>query len=117
MNRWRFDGVEVIEDCYNANLDSTLAALETLCGFPCAGRRVAVIGGLAELGIHTARAHASIGRRAATLGLDRLVGIGDAATVSVEAAADAGLAQALSVDSLETAATLLRSCLRPGDCL
>lgn len=117
MNRWRFDGVEVIEDCYNANLDSTLAALETLRGFPCAGRRVAVIGGLAELGIHTARAHASIGRRAATLGLDRLVGIGDAATVSVEAAADAGLAQALSVDSLETAATLLRSCLRPGDCL
>jgi UDP-N-acetylmuramoyl-tripeptide--D-alanyl-D-alanine ligase len=117
MNRWRWDGVEVIEDCYNANLDSTLAALETLRGFPCSGRRVAVLGGLAELGIHTARAHEAVGRRAAALGLDRLVGIGDAAAISVESAADAGLRQALAVDSLDTAATLLRSWLRPGDCL
>lgn len=117
MNRWRFEGVEVIEDCYNANVDSMTAALEALRGFPCAGRRVAVIGGMAELGVHTARAHATVGRRAAELGIDRLIGVGDAAALSVEAAAEAGLEQALSVDSLETAVVALRSFLRPGDCL
>ncbi len=117
MNRWQFDGVEVIEDCYNANLDSTLAALETLHEFPCRGRRVAVIGGMAEQGVHTARAHATVGRRAAEWGVNRLIGIGDAAAVTVESAASAGLEQALSVDSLETAAAALRSFLRPGDCL
>lgn len=117
MNRWQFEGVEVIEDCYNANLDSTLAALETLRLFPCAGRRVAVLGGMAELGLHTARAHATVGRRAAEWGVNRLIGIGDAAAVSVESASEAGLAQSISVDSLETAAAALRAFLRPGDCL
>ncbi len=117
MNRWQFEGVEVIEDCYNANLDSMIAALDTLRSFPCAGRRVAVVGGMAELGVHTARAHAAVGRRAAECGVDRLIGVGDAAAISVESAASNGLAGALLVDSLEQAAASLRSFLRPGDCL
>ncbi|MBL9138604.1 MAG: UDP-N-acetylmuramoyl-tripeptide--D-alanyl-D-alanine ligase [Verrucomicrobiales bacterium] len=117
MNRWQVDGVEVIEDCYNANLDSTLAALETLRAFPCSGRRVAVLGGMAELGIHTSRAHAAAGRRTAELGIDRLLAIGDLAAVSAEAATDAGLAQAIVVDTVEAAASHLRTWLRPGDCL
>lgn len=117
MNRWRFEGVEVIEDCYNANLDSMLAALEALRGYPCPGRRVAVVGGMAELGSHTARAHAAVGRRAVDLGIDRLIGVGDAAAITVEAAAESGMENAVSVDSLETAAAALRAFLRPGDCL
>jgi UDP-N-acetylmuramoyl-tripeptide--D-alanyl-D-alanine ligase len=117
MNRWQYEGVEVIEDCYNANLDSMLAALEALRAFPCLGRRVVLVGGMAELGIHTARAHAVVGRRAAELGIDRLIGVGEAAAVSVEAAVEAGMGQALSVDTLETAVGALRAFLRPGDCL
>ncbi|MCC7376995.1 MAG: UDP-N-acetylmuramoyl-tripeptide--D-alanyl-D-alanine ligase [Verrucomicrobiales bacterium] len=117
MNRWQVDGVEVIEDCYNANLDSTLAALETLRIFPCSGRRAVVLGGMAELGVHTSRAHAAVGRRAAELGIDRLLAIGDLASVSAESASDAGLSQAIVVDTLETAASHLRAWLRPGDCL
>ncbi len=117
MNRWQWEGVEVIEDCYNANLDSTLAALETLRAIPCAGRRVVLLGGMAELGAHTARAHTEIGRRAAELGIDRIVAVGDAAALSAEAAADAGDVHAVVVDTLEIAAETLRSFLRPGDCL
>lgn len=117
MNRWQSGGVEVIEDCYNANLDSTVAALETLRSFPSKGRRVVVLGGMAELGRHTARAHVAVGRRAAELGIDRLLAIGEPASLSAEAASDAGLAQAIAVDSIETAATNLKAFLRPGDCL
>ncbi len=117
MNRWEFEGVEVIEDCYNSNPDSMLAALESLRAFPCVGRRVAVVGAMAELGVHTVRAHERIGRRAAELGLDRLIGVGEAASLSVESAVDAGMKQAVAVDGVETAATFLRAYLRPGDCL
>jgi UDP-N-acetylmuramoyl-tripeptide--D-alanyl-D-alanine ligase len=117
MNHGEHDGVDLIEDCYNANLDSTLAAIETLRSFPCAGRRVMVLGTMGELGTHTERAHVTVGRRIAELGIDRLVTIGEVAAVSAEAAADAGLEQVLAVDSLVTAARHLRTFLRAGDCL
>jgi UDP-N-acetylmuramoyl-tripeptide--D-alanyl-D-alanine ligase len=117
MNRWTMDGVDVIEDCYNANLDSTLAALDSLRAFPCTGRRVVVLGPMAELGAHTARSHAAVGRRMAELGLDRLLAVGETAAASAEAASDAGMEQALAVDSIDTAAVSLRTFIRPGDCI
>lgn len=117
MNRWEFEGVQVIEDCYNANPDSMVAAMEALRDFPCVGRRVVVMGGMAELGVHAVRAHERVGRRAVALGIDRLVGVGNAASVAVEAAADAGMGQAVAVDEVETAVAVLRAYLRPGDCL
>lgn len=117
MNRWRWGGVEFIEDCYNANPDSLLAALETLRAFPCAGRRAVVLGGMAELGVHTRRAHAMVGRRLAELGMHRLVTVGDAAAVSAEAAQEAGLSHVATVDTVADAAASLRSWLRPGDCV
>ena len=43
-------GIRVLDDSYNANADSMLAALQTLRDLPCAGRRVAVLGDMAELG-------------------------------------------------------------------
>ena len=48
------NGVRVLDDAYNANEDSMLTALETLKDYPCAGRRVAVLGDMAELGPHSA---------------------------------------------------------------
>jgi UDP-N-acetylmuramoyl-tripeptide--D-alanyl-D-alanine ligase len=117
MNRWEFEGVQVIEDCYNANPDSMAAALETLRGFPCSGRRVVVMGGMAELGRHGPRAHARMGHRVAELGLDWLVGVGRDAALAVDAAVGEGMGSAVAVDAVEGAAAALRAYLRPGDCL
>ncbi len=50
-------GVRVLDDAYNANADSMLAALQTLREMPCAGRRVAVLGDMAELGESAGSAH------------------------------------------------------------
>ena len=47
------DGVRVLNDAYNANPTSVLAALESLAALP-ARRRIAVLGVMAELG-HVAR--------------------------------------------------------------
>ncbi len=58
---WEADGVRVLDDAYNANADSTIAALETLCDLPLQGRRVAVLGDMDELGAHSEAAHAEVG--------------------------------------------------------
>ncbi len=67
MQFWEANGVRVLDDAYNANADSTIAALETLCDLPLQGRRVAVLGDMEELGAHSEAAHAEVGRRAAEL--------------------------------------------------
>ncbi|MGA3283609.1 MAG: UDP-N-acetylmuramoyl-tripeptide--D-alanyl-D-alanine ligase, partial [Verrucomicrobiota bacterium] len=46
---WEAGGVRVLDDTYNANADSALVALETLCDLPLQGRRVAVLGDMNEL--------------------------------------------------------------------
>ncbi|MBI5599855.1 MAG: UDP-N-acetylmuramoyl-tripeptide--D-alanyl-D-alanine ligase [Deltaproteobacteria bacterium] len=64
----------VLNDTYNANPDSTLAALKTLASMN--GRKVTVIGSMLELGSGSEEAHAEAGRLAATLGVDVLVTVG-----------------------------------------
>ena len=50
MERREVSGFDLILDCYNANPESTVAALRTLATLPTRGRRVAVLGEMLELG-------------------------------------------------------------------
>lgn len=54
-------GATLLVDCYNANPDSTRAALETLAGWPDATRRLAVLGDMLELGESAALLHRQTG--------------------------------------------------------
>ncbi|MFB0516753.1 MAG: UDP-N-acetylmuramoyl-tripeptide--D-alanyl-D-alanine ligase, partial [Candidatus Neomarinimicrobiota bacterium] len=65
---FRFNGVTVIDDSYNANLVSTLAGLETLLGTTSKGRRIAVIGDMLELGRFSEEHHRRVGEFAAARG-------------------------------------------------
>jgi UDP-N-acetylmuramyl pentapeptide synthase len=105
-------GVRILDDTYNANADSMLAALQTLADLPCSGRRVAVLGGMAELGRHTGTAHAEVGRAAARLGIDAVFAVGDFASATVEAA---GTSRACGFGTTEAAALAVLHFLRPGD--
>jgi UDP-N-acetylmuramoyl-tripeptide--D-alanyl-D-alanine ligase len=109
------NGVRVLDDAYNANADSMLAALETLTDLPCAGRRVAVLGDMAELGPHSAEAHAEVGRRAAELKVDQLFAVGRLSGVMGAAARAAGLMQVVELGEVETAANAVKHFVRPGD--
>lgn len=112
---WQVGGVRVLDDSYNANADSMAAALQTLCELPCTGRRVAVLGDMAELGAHTLAAHEEVGQRAAQLGVDQVVAVGRWAAVTAAAARAAGLKQVIEMPDVTTAAAQLPGLLRPGD--
>ena len=112
---WEAHGVRVLDDAYNANADSMLASLQTLADYPCRGRRVAVLGDMAELGAHTAVAHREVGRRAAELGLNALVAVGQWARETAQAARDAGLREAHEFANVAVTASALRALLQPGD--
>jgi UDP-N-acetylmuramyl pentapeptide synthase len=108
-------GVKILNDAYNANADSVAAALETLRELPCSGRRIAVLGDMAELGRHTADAHAEVGRRAAELKVDQLFAVGRMAGVMGAAARAAGLVRVSEWGDVDTAAQALKRCVQQGD--
>ena len=94
VSRWRMeitdrpDGVRVVNDAYNANPDSMVAALEALRVMSGGGRRsVAVLGTMLELGEESRRGHTEVGRVAAALGVDRLVVVGEEARPMCDGAA------------------------------
>ena len=80
------DGLAVINDAYNANPDSMAGALRTLAevarsrkdSLPGA-RSVAILGDMLELGERSDQLHARMGELAATLGIDRVIAVGDQA--------------------------------------
>ena len=115
MQFWEVNGVRVLEDCYNANADSMRAALETLCGLPLQGRRVAILGDMAELGAQTEAAHAEIGKFAAELKIGQLFTVGKNSAATAKAARDAGLLRVIEFTDVEAAMKVMTNFLKPGD--
>src|SRR6266699_5461865 len=97
------NGVRVLDDVYNANADSMVAALQTLQELPCKGRRVAVLGDMAELGASSESVHEEVGRRAAELGVGQLFAVGKMASAMARGAREAGLNRVFEFEDVETA--------------
>jgi UDP-N-acetylmuramoyl-tripeptide--D-alanyl-D-alanine ligase len=112
---WEANGVRVLDDAYNANADSTIAALETLCDLPLQGRRVAVLGDMGELGAHSEAAHVEVGRRAGELGIGQLFTVGTLSSNTARAARDAGLSRVIEFADVEAAVRAVKNFLKPGD--
>jgi UDP-N-acetylmuramoyl-tripeptide--D-alanyl-D-alanine ligase len=108
-------GVQFLDDSYNANPDSMKAALRTLVELDAEGKRIAVLGEMRELGTESERGHREVGETAATLGVDQLITIGDAAELIAQGARTAGLDKVSSARSTTEAARLLGEIAEPGD--
>jgi UDP-N-acetylmuramoyl-tripeptide--D-alanyl-D-alanine ligase len=115
MQFWEAGGIRVLDDAYNANTDSMIAALETLRDLPLQGRRVAVLGDMGELGAHSEAAHAEVGRRAAGLEIGQLFAVGKMAPVMAKAARDAGLSRVIEFENVEAAIKAVKGFLKTGD--
>ena len=109
------NGVQFLDDSYNANPDSMKAALRTLIELAADGKRIAVLGEMRELGAESQRGHEEVGQEAAALEVDQLIGIGEMGEVIANAAKRAGLEKSSAVDSTAQAAELLSNVVEPGD--
>ncbi len=86
MDLIRMERLTVINDCYNANPDSTKAALDYLENF--SGRKVAVIGTMKELGAESSDAHRSVAHHAKSRNIDLFVAVGEHMEEMVEVYGD-----------------------------
>lgn len=87
-------GATVIDDSYNANPAATMQALGVL-GTATAGKRVAVLGEMLELGERATALHEDVGRAVVAARVDVLVAVGGAPALALaEAAVAAGMARA-----------------------
>jgi UDP-N-acetylmuramoyl-tripeptide--D-alanyl-D-alanine ligase len=87
------NGARLIDDTYNASPESMNAALKLLRDMP-AGRRIACLGSMLELGDLSRAAHREIGKRAAQIA-DKLFCVGEEARDICDAALEAGIAEAI----------------------
>jgi UDP-N-acetylmuramoyl-tripeptide--D-alanyl-D-alanine ligase len=109
------NGAVVVDDSYNSNPRALAEMISALRSVPCAGRRIVVAGEMLELGSQSAELHHAAGRAAAEAGVDRLVGVRGDARHLVEGAREAGLDEAVFVETPEEAAGKLVGTLGPGD--
>ena len=82
MRRKGRDGLNIIDDSYNANPASTRAAVDMLLDEP--GPRILVLGDMGELGDDGPALHRQTGEYAAARGVDRLLAVGPLCRHAVE---------------------------------
>ena len=112
-------GATVIDDSYNANPDSMCASLAAFRAREVAGKRLAVLGDMGELGPYSEEGHALVGREAAASALDTLICVGMLAKGIAKAAQDAGM-DARAIVCVEDAAAALEAVaplVANGDCV
>ena len=105
-------GVVVLNDTYNANPDSMIAALRTLAAARGTGKKIAVLGDMRELGPHSPEGHRAVGREAAALAIDYVLTVGPQARLIAEAATGT---TAIAYDEKNMLAEYLVELVGPGD--
>jgi len=110
------NGVTLVNDAYNANPASTEAALDAIGRS--AGRAIAVLGEMRELGSHSAALHRQVGAYAATAGVRWLLAVGPQAEDIAAGARAAGTDLEVTVcEDAASAAALLAARWQRGDAI
>jgi len=107
------NGITVIDDTYNANLDSAVAAVDLLFSLPVKERRVIVFGDMLELGDTSASDHEEFGKICASRESDLLLCYGKESEITADAAR--GKIDVRSYSEKSELASVLKAYLKPGD--
>jgi UDP-N-acetylmuramoyl-tripeptide--D-alanyl-D-alanine ligase len=107
----------LLDDTYNANPSSAIAALKTLVELAPEGHRIAIVGDMRELGIGEVAGHREVGAAAAGSGLKLLVAFGPVSKHVATAAVAAGMPEAkvLHTEDPASAAERVRAVLQAND--
>ena len=117
LERHDLEGVQLLDDTYNANPDSARAAVRVLAGFHGFKRRVLVLGDMLELGDFAAELHFQVGLEAAKSGLDLVVAVGELARAAAAGALEGGLPpqRVKHFEDTDQAQAGLPELIEPGD--
>ena len=109
-------GILLVDDSYNSSPRALEAALKGLAPLP-AGRRVAVLGDMLEIGPEEEKMHRRAGRQVAGNRWDLLIAVGPLARLMAEGAEAAGLpaARAATFSTSEEAAAGISALIQEGD--
>jgi UDP-N-acetylmuramoyl-tripeptide--D-alanyl-D-alanine ligase len=107
---------KLIDDSYNSNPAALESALRGLASLP-AGRKVAVLGDMLELGEKEVQYHIRAGRQAAEWGWNILITVGTLSRHMIEGALSSGMKEdrVFSFNSSEEAAEKIESLVQEGD--
>lgn len=111
LTRTRARGVTFLDDTYNANPDSMIAALHVLRDMPCQGRRIAVLGRMGELGSFDGEGYRRVG---AVGGADILISVG-AETAPLREAARGVIPEVFAAEDNQEAIERLRELAHEDD--
>ena len=71
-----YNSITIIDDTYNANLESCVAAIDYLMAFSGSGRKILVLGDMLELGVASTQQHEKLGSKCSEANLDAVFTIG-----------------------------------------
>lgn len=108
--------ITVIDDSYNANLDSMrsgIKTLQTLAKAKGRGRAIAVLGEMLELGADSGNHHRLVGQACVQANLDLVITVGKEAEPIYQTVSHH--AEAQHCENAEQALKVIRQVLTPGD--
>ncbi len=109
-----FEGIKIINDCYNASPDSIKSSLGVLGGVDNM-RRVAVLGDVFEMGDFAAQAHYSLGAVVAENNIDLLITAGENMKHLARGAMDNGVKNVISFDKTLEVCSYVKTEIKSGD--
>jgi UDP-N-acetylmuramoyl-tripeptide--D-alanyl-D-alanine ligase len=111
------DDVVILDETYNAGLESMLASLKLLSQTPVPeqGRRIAVLGTMKELGDRSCEFHRQVGQRVQELGINALLVRADLAESAAMAAGAEGIALVEEFADHDALIAHLKTLIQPGD--
>ena len=110
------NGVEIINDCYNASPDSVRAALKVMA-LSLKPRKVAILGDILEMGEFAPDAHYKLGEAVKDSGVDLLITAGEMAKHIATGAKDAGAGDVISFDTTDALKKEITTIIKNGDCV
>ena len=109
-----YNGITIINDCYNASPDSIRAALGVLADTD-KNRKVAILGDVLEMGDFAKDAHYNLGKAVKENGVDLLITAGENMKYLAQGAKDNGVENIVSFDKTLEVCNYVKDEIKSGD--